>query len=227
MGHDVAGIATWCSPSTRPAALPSTTRTTATARWQDRVERQNASRRRELAFAATATTQRLRQPHGLGVMAATCGRTRTPGRSPDSRRVGAGALVNITVTNTPAGFLGGVSTRSLRPPTSVVNVVQPGEDVANASVVTLDAEGRFVLHATMRPTSSSTSSDVSATAVPHRPERLRAGRPGPPGRHRRPSGSQLPSDRPIPTSDVGRVATPVAGQLGVPAATGVGARSSC
>ena len=136
------------------------------------------------------------------------------------------ALVNITVTNNAGwGFLEAWAPRSLRPTTSVVNVVQPGEDVANASVVTLDAQGRFVLHATM---ATDVVVDVlgwfSAT-----PGTATAGRfvPVDPGRlidTRQPAGANLASGSTNAYVEAaGRVDLPVAGRLGVPAAANVGA----
>ena len=121
------------------------------------------------------------------------------------------ALVNITVTNNAGwGFLEAWAPRSLRPPTSVVNVVQPGEDVANASVVTLDAEGRFVLHATM-------ATDVVVDVLgwfSTTPGTATAGRfvPVDPGRlidTRQPAGAQLPSGSTNPyVETAGRVDVP-------------------
>jgi hypothetical protein len=113
----------------------------------------------------------------------------------------------------------------LRPPTSVVNVVQPGEDVANAAVVTLDGEGRFVLHAAM-------ATDVVVDVLGwfgSTPGTASAGRlvPVDPGRlidTRQPSGAQLPSGSSNPYVEAaGRVDLPIAGQLGMPAASGISA----
>ena len=104
-----------------------------------------------LAFSAIAPTRAYDTRTGLGVTGGDVrsDTTRLVDLPTPSPAVQA-ALVNITVTNNAGwGFLEAWAPRSLRPPTSVVNVVQPGEDVANASVVTLDAEGRFVLHAAM------------------------------------------------------------------------------
>jgi hypothetical protein len=136
------------------------------------------------------------------------------------------ALVNITVTNNAGwGFLEAWAPRSLRPPTSVVNVVVPGEDVANASVVTLDAEGRFVLHAAMATDvvvdvlgwfSTTTGTATAGRFVPVDPGRLID--------TRHPSGAQLPSGSTNPyVETAGRVDVPVAGRLGVPAASAIDA----
>ena len=151
--------------------------------------------------------------------------TRLVDLSPPSASVQA-ALVNITVTNNAGwGFLEAWAPRSLRPPTSVVNVVQPGEDVANASVVTLDADGRFVLHATM-------ATDVVVDVLgwfSTTPGTATAGRfvPVDPGRlidTRQPAGAQLSSGSTNTYVEAaGRVDLPVAGRLGVPAAANVGA----
>jgi glucose/arabinose dehydrogenase len=140
------------------------------------------------------------------------------------------ALVNVTVTNNAGwGFLEAWAPRSLRPATSVVNVVQPVEDVANAVVVTLDADGRFVLHAT-------TATDVVVDVLGWFTETAgsaRAGRfvPVGPGRlidTRKPAGFPLVSGSANEYSDssptsTGRVDLPVAGRLGVPAASDVDA----
>jgi glucose/arabinose dehydrogenase len=140
------------------------------------------------------------------------------------------ALVNLTVTNNAGwGFVEAWAPRSLRPPTSVINVVQPVEDVANAVVVTLDSDGRFVLHAT-------TATDVVVDVLGWFTETTgtaAAGRliPAGPGRlvdTRKPDGFALVSGSANEYSDssttsIGRVDIPVAGRLGVPAASDVDA----
>ncbi len=179
-----------------------------------------------LAFSAIAPTRAYDTRTGLGVF---------PGdvRSDTTRLIdlpapasAQAALVNITVTNNAGwGFLEAWAPRSLRPPTSVVNVVQPGEDVANASVVTLDAQGRFVLHAAM-------ATDVVVDVLgwfSTTPGTATAGRfvAVDPGRlidTRQPAGAQLSSGSSNPyVETAGRVDVPVAGQLGVPAASDIGA----
>ena len=180
-----------------------------------------------LAFSAIAPTRAYDTRSGLGAVAGDVrsDTTRLVDLSPPSASVQA-ALVNITVTNNAGwGFLEAWAPRSLRPPTSVVNVVQPGEDVANASVVTLDAEGRFVLHATM-------ATDVVVDVLgwfSTTPGTATAGRfvPVDPGRlidTRQPAGAQLASGSTNAYVEAaGRVDLPVAGRLGVPAAADVGA----
>jgi hypothetical protein len=99
-----------------------------------------------LAFEPVAPTRVYDTRSGLGVEAGRVrgGTTRLVGVQPPTGSVRA-ALVNLTVTdNAGWGFVQAWSPRSLRPATSVVNVVQPGEDVANTAVVTLDETGRFL-----------------------------------------------------------------------------------
>jgi glucose/arabinose dehydrogenase len=180
-----------------------------------------------LAFGAIAPTRAYDTRTGLGVTAGDVrsDTTRLVDLPTPSPAVQA-ALVNITVTNNAGwGFLEAWTPRSLRPPTSVVNVVQPGEDVANASVVTLDAQGRFVLHATM-------ATDVVVDVLgwfSTTPGTATAGRfvPVEPGRlidTRQPSGAQLPSGSSNSYVEAaGRVDLPIAGQIGMPAASGIGA----
>ncbi len=129
------------------------------------------------------------------------------------------ALVNITVTdNAGWGFLQAWTPRSLQPDTSVVNVVAPGEDVANTAVVALDEEGRFVVHAT---TATHLVVDVLGW-FSETDGAVSAGRyvPVDPGRlvdTRRAAGSGLPSGAPNAFDrDGDRVETVVAGELGVP-----------
>ncbi len=58
------------------------------------------------------------------------------------------ALVNITLGNTRgAGFVRAWTARGQRPPTSNVNVDQSNAVAANAAIVPLDADGRFVIEA--------------------------------------------------------------------------------
>ena len=180
-----------------------------------------------LAFSAIAPARAYDTRSGLGAVAGDVrsDTTRLVDLTPPSASVQA-ALVNITVTNNAGwGFLEAWAPRSLRPPTSVVNVVQPGEDVANASVVTLDAEGGFVLHATM-------ATDVVVDVLgwfSTTPGTATAGRfvvvdPGRLIDTRQPAGAQLASGSTNAyTEAAGRVDLPVAGRLGVPAASNVGA----
>ena len=180
-----------------------------------------------LAFSAIPPTRAYDTRTGLGVTAGDVrsDTTRLVGLPTPSSSVQA-ALVNITVTNNAGwGFFEAWAPRSLRPPTSVVNVVQPGEDVANASVVTLDAQGRFVLHAAM-------ATDVVVDVLgwfSSTPGTATAGRfvPIDPGRlidTRQAAGAPLPSGSTNPyVETAGRVDVPVAGQLGVPAASDIGA----
>ncbi|HWM19357.1 MAG TPA: hypothetical protein VNO51_06700, partial [Ilumatobacteraceae bacterium] len=179
-----------------------------------------------LAFSAIAPTRAYDTRTGLGVTAGDVRSDTTRLIDLPAPASAQAALVNITVTNNAGwGFLEAWAPRSLRSTTSVVNVVQPGEDVANASVVTLDAQGRFVLHATM---ATDVVVDVlgwfSAT-----PGTATAGRfvPVEPGRlidTRQPAGAQLASGSNNPYVEAaGRVDLPVAGQLGVPAAADVSA----
>jgi hypothetical protein len=59
------------------------------------------------------------------------------------------ALVNITFTDaTGPGYGQAWQTRTVRPDTSIINVVQPGETVANSAIVSLDANGTFMIGAT-------------------------------------------------------------------------------
>ena len=180
-----------------------------------------------LAFAAIAPTRAYDTRTGLGVPAGDVrsDTTRLVDLPTPSSAVQA-ALVNITVTNNAGwGFLEAWAPRSLRPPTSVVNVVVPGEDVANASVVTLDAEGRFVLHAAMATDvvvdvlgwfSTTTGTATAGRFVPVDPGRLID--------TRHPSGAQLPSGSTNPyVETAGRVDVPVAGRLGMPAASAIDA----
>ena len=179
-----------------------------------------------LAFTVIEPTRAYDTRTGLGVVAGDV-------RSDTTRLVdlpapssAQAALVNITVTNNAGwGFLEAWAPRSLRPPTSVVNVVHPGEDVANAAVVTLDADGRFVLHAAM-------ATDVVVDVLgwfQTTPGTASAGRfvPVEPGRvidTRQPSGAMLPSGSSNPYVEApGRVDFPIAGRLGMPAASDIGA----
>ncbi len=224
-----AGSPTWCSRSTRPAARPCTTRSTATASCARSSGTVRSRRRPRRTWRSPRSHRRAPTTPAPGSASAAgdvrSDTTRLVDLPPPSASVQA-ALVNITVTNNAGwGFLEAWAPRSLRPPTSVVNVVQPGEDVANASVVTLDAEGRFVLHATM-------ATDVVVDVLgwfSTTPGTATAGRfvPVDPGRlidTRQPAGAQLASGSTNAYVEAaGRVDLPVAGQLGVPAAAGVGA----
>jgi glucose/arabinose dehydrogenase len=140
------------------------------------------------------------------------------------------ALVNLTVTNNAGwGFVEAWAPRSLRPPTSVINVVRPVEDVANAVVVALDGDGRFVLHAT-------TATDVVVDVLGWFADTPGAVGPGrfvsvDPARlvdTRKAAGSQLGSGSSNEYTDsssttTGRVDVPVGGRLGVPGAADVDA----
>ena len=180
-----------------------------------------------LAFSAIPPTRAYDTRTGLGVVAGDVrsDTTRLVDLAPSSSSVQA-ALVNITVTNNAGwGFLEAWAPRSLRPPTSVVNAVLAGEDVANASVVTLDAQGRFVLHAAMATDvvvdvlgwfSTTTGTANAGRFVPVDPGRLIDTRQA--------AGAQLPSGSTNPYVEAaGRVDVPIAGQLGAPAASDIGA----
>jgi glucose/arabinose dehydrogenase len=179
-----------------------------------------------LAFSAIPPTRAYDTRTGLGVTAGDVRSDTTRLIDLPAPASAQAALVNITVTNNAGwGFLEAWAPRSLRPPTSVVNVVQPGEDVANASVVTLDAQGRFVLHTAM-------ATDVVVDVLgwfSTTPGTATAGRfvAVDPGRlidTRHPAGAPLASGSNNPyVETAGRVDVPIAGQLGVPAASNVGA----
>lgn len=101
----------------------------------------------DLSFDPVPPTRVYDSRAGLGAAAGPlrAATTRLIDVEPPSASVRA-ALVNLTVTgNAGWGFLQAWSPRALRPSTSVINVVQPGEDVANTAVVTLDDLGRFVV----------------------------------------------------------------------------------
>src|SRR5690606_33642953 len=56
------------------------------------------------------------------------------------------ALVNLTIADTEgAGYLRTWVPRGARPATSTVNADAPGSAVANAAIVPLDADGRFLV----------------------------------------------------------------------------------
>lgn len=176
----------------------------------------------DLAFEAVAPTRVYDTRAGLG---ADAGRirgttTRLVDVDPPSTAVRA-ALVNLTVTdNAGWGFLQAWTPRSLRPDTSVVNVVAPGEDVANTAVVALDEHGRFAVHSA---TATHLVVDVLGWFTETGGTDVSAGRyvPVDPGRlvdTRRAAGDALPSGAPNDhVRDGDRVEAPVAGRLDVPA----------
>ena len=150
-----------------------------------------------LAFAAIAPDARLRHPH----RARRHGRRRAvrhdpARRSADARRRRCRRRSSTSPSRTTPG--GGSSRPGRRVrcarPRRWSTSCSPGEDVANASVVTLDAEGRFVLHAAM-------ATDVVVDVLgwfSTTPGTASAGRfvPVDPGRlidTRQPAGAQLPS----------------------------------
>lgn len=157
---------------------------------------------------------------GLGADAGRVrsGTTRLVDLHPPSSDVRA-ALVNLTMTdNAGWGFLQTWSPRTLVPTTSVVNVAEPVEDVANAAVVVLDEDGRFVLHA-------STATHVVVDVLgwfSDGPAELAAGRvvPVDPSRAidtRQPAGTMLVSGVPNSYSRGGdRVDVAFAGAPGMP-----------
>jgi hypothetical protein len=186
----------------------------------------------DLAFGAVAPVRAYDTRSGLGVAAGDvrAATTRLVDLDPPSGAVRA-ALVNVTLTNNAGwGFVEAWAPRSLRPPTSVVNVVRPNEDVANAVLVTLDTDGRFVLHAT---TATDVVVDVlgwfSATGGSAGPGRFQPAGPGRIVDTRKPAGEVLASGATneyadtAPGSTTGRVDLPVAGRVGMPNAGDVGA----
>ena len=180
-----------------------------------------------LAFDGVAPARVYDTRAGLGAVAGDVrsGTTRLVATHPPDPSVRA-VLVNVTMTNNAGwGFVEAWSPRSTRPPTSVVNVVQPGEDVANAAVVTLDDGGRFVLRTT-------TATDVVVDVLGwfrETPGSSQAGRfagvsPGRLVDSRKPAGDVLPSgSRNAYTESPAGFEVPVAGQLGLPSAGDVDA----
>lgn len=83
------------------------------------------------------------------------------------------ALVNLTLSDTAgAGYLRTWTPRGLRPATSTVNADVPGSAVANAAIVPLDSEGRFMVEAS---TEARVVVDVMGYFTPA-PEAASAGR---------------------------------------------------
>lgn len=179
-----------------------------------------------LAFEAVSPVRaddtRTAGPGGPGRLRA--GTTRMIDLAPPSDDVRS-ALVNVTVTdNAGWGFVQAWTPRTRRPGTSVVNVVQPGEDVANAAVVALDDEGRFVVHTSV---ATHVVVDVLGWFVDTGDAPVAAGRfePVAPGRlvdTRRPPGDVLASGAPNPYTETAAgpdtvgVGVDVAGRLAVP-----------
>jgi hypothetical protein len=184
-----------------------------------------------LAFDAITPTRVYDTRNGIGVVAGDvrAGTTRLVRLDPPDAGVRA-ALVNVTVTNNAGwGFVQAWTPRSPKPPTSVVNTVRPGEDVANAAVVTLDDQGRFVLQVAM---GTDVIVDVQGwfRSTPGATERGRLA-PIEPSRvvdTRQPAGTLLSSGSDNPYSQTStptgsRVVVPLAGRAGVPATSQVSA----